>query len=372
MNNRLEEIDGLRALAVLGVTWAHCWMFFDNLDLIIYKIPINRLLSFGGVGVNLFFVISGFCMTMTFTRNYQNLNLTNIKDFVVKRFLRIAPVYYIALVVYTIDYYIKTDAVPIVSLFTHFAFIQTIFDLNIIGAHFWSLATEWHFYMFLPLIFIFGFNRNRIFISTSILIILCIISRLIHWGYLLDSPLSIEHSDFIYLRFVEFGWGIFVYLLFEKRYKLPLFLNGNFGVIMALFIAFMGRFLSSTPIINRVNEYGFVVKSLAEPIMTFGFALLVLNVITTKNLFSRFLCTKAIQFIGKISYSFYLWHWLVCSYICFLAIKLVSINNFALEISFIFSVLITSLISNYSYTFIELKFHHSPLVKLFKKNLIKH
>jgi len=120
MNNRLEEIDGLRALAVLGVTWSHCWMFFDNLDLNFFKIPINRLMSFGGVGVDLFFVISGFCMTMAFTRNYQNLNVTNLKDFVIRRFLRIAPVYYIALVVYTIDYYIKTDCLSPLNSCTNF------------------------------------------------------------------------------------------------------------------------------------------------------------------------------------------------------------------------------------------------------------
>jgi peptidoglycan/LPS O-acetylase OafA/YrhL len=45
---RFKGIDGLRALAVVGVLWAHCWMFLGNPSLNIGVVPLNRIISFGG------------------------------------------------------------------------------------------------------------------------------------------------------------------------------------------------------------------------------------------------------------------------------------------------------------------------------------
>ena len=59
---RIEPLDGLRTCAVLGVLWAHVWMFFKNIPFPLAGVDINRLLAFGGIGVVLFFVIMGFCM----------------------------------------------------------------------------------------------------------------------------------------------------------------------------------------------------------------------------------------------------------------------------------------------------------------------
>ena len=359
MNKRLSEVDGLRALAVIGVTWAHCWMFFGNIDYYIYNIPINRILSFGGVGVDLFFVISGFCMTMAFTSKYKFLNFNNFKNFVSNRFLRIAPAYFFVLIIYSLNFYFLTNNIPIISLISHFAFVQTIFDLNFIGSHFWSLATEWHFYLLLPLIFIFGFNPKKIFVSTSVLIIICIFLRLFHWGYITESPLSILHSDFIYLRFSEFGWGILAFILYQKKYVLPFFFNYKFGFFVSIGISFLGRLLNSSGMIVFAGKFGFIVKAIAEPIMTFGFGLLVLNLISSKNIFSKVLCLKYIQFIGKISYSFYLWHWIVSYYTCAWSINFFGVGNLALQVSFIFSVIITIIIAYFSYNKIELVFYKS-------------
>ena len=57
-STRLKVLDGFRAIAVLGVLWAHIWMFFGNPSFLVFKIDVAKIVSFFGTGVDLFFVLS--------------------------------------------------------------------------------------------------------------------------------------------------------------------------------------------------------------------------------------------------------------------------------------------------------------------------
>jgi len=90
--------------------------------------------------------------------------------------------------------------------------------------------------------------------------------------------------------------------------------------------------------------------------MTTGFALIVYNVITTESVFSRMLATKWMVFIGRISYSFYLWHWLVFSFVGAEVLRFASAPNRGLYIAFLLSTLITIPIAWLSYRLLEMPY----------------
>lgn len=350
---RFIEIDGLRALAVLGVLWAHCWMFLGNPSLNIVGLPLIRIMSFGGAGVDLFFVISGFCMYYSFERKYKIISTQVFLNFVKNRWLRIAPIYYLVVLVYSVFF---TTQINIKSIIYHFLFVQTLFDQNHIAAHFWSLATEWHFYLVLPFLFLMrakkiGFNN-----TLYILMILCLICRIIQWGYVLPSPISIEKYDRIYFRFIEFAWGILVCKWYHEDFKTPDILLGKKGFIISLLIAFSGRLMNTTEVIDAFNSFGFMFRVLSEPVLSLGFALMLLNVIKSDNYITKTLNSPLFQKIGKVSYSFYLWHWMIASYTSSFLVNEMGNNNYTLFTAFILSALLTYFISVISYNLVEKRY----------------
>jgi peptidoglycan/LPS O-acetylase OafA/YrhL len=165
---RLQAVDGLRVLAVFGIIWAHLWSFvFAAPTLLIKGVDVARLGSLFGSGVNLFFVISGFCMYRMFAASQQHFSAANYWNFVRNRFLRIAPAYYVCIFATILWCYVQTHAFAWRELFGNMLFLNTMplpYTKPWLIFHFWSLSTEWHFYLLLP-IFIaasarFGFVRT--------------------------------------------------------------------------------------------------------------------------------------------------------------------------------------------------------------------
>lgn len=99
---RISKIDGYRTIAVVGVVWTHVWSFFGNPPIIIFGLNIAGLLSFGGTGVDLFFVISGFCMYLMYVSKERQFNFHNYWVYLKKRFIRIAPAFYTAIFAYSL------------------------------------------------------------------------------------------------------------------------------------------------------------------------------------------------------------------------------------------------------------------------------
>ena len=85
---KFEQIDGLRFIAVFSVLCAH-WNFFAN--------HFFNQISFASRGVDLFFVISGFLITLGLIRSKEKEQTigTSLYKFYIRRFLRIFPVYYL-------------------------------------------------------------------------------------------------------------------------------------------------------------------------------------------------------------------------------------------------------------------------------------
>ena len=160
---QVKGLDGLRGLAVLAVVIYH---FFGD------------ILPGGYLGVDLFFVLSGFLITSLLVREYRVNNTISLKDFWIRRFRRILPAALVTLFIVTaIVTAIGGDiAVGIreqflgtlffVNNWTQIATSQSYFAENEVQvfAHYWSLAVEEQFYIVWPLVTlgIFVFTQRRL------------------------------------------------------------------------------------------------------------------------------------------------------------------------------------------------------------------
>jgi peptidoglycan/LPS O-acetylase OafA/YrhL len=99
LKTKIAKLDGLRALAALGVLWIHIWTIHGNPRFKIAGLDITNILALGGNGVDLFFVISGFCMYY-FYAHKATFSYLDFWTFIKKRWQRLSPAFYTATLVY--------------------------------------------------------------------------------------------------------------------------------------------------------------------------------------------------------------------------------------------------------------------------------
>jgi peptidoglycan/LPS O-acetylase OafA/YrhL len=338
---RILPLDGLRAIAAFGVVWIHVWSYMGNPSLSIGGLDIYKILSIVGNGVDLFFVISGFCMYMMYGR--IPFSWEGFLDFIKKRWLRIAPAYYFAVVVYAVILLIINPGFTFVkTVLLHFLFLQNFNFTQEISGPFWSLATEWFFYFLLPAFF----NLSAKFGFKKIFIISFLLS--IFFGLVAYFPDPFSWSKSVIVRFTEFLWGVLAAKLYfdNSLSKFSLLLNFWVGIG----IAYVGRLLMLTEVVRFAGQWGFIFKTLSYSVMTLGFTIILLTSINKPTeKFSLLLSSNIFRLLGRLSYSVYLWHSLVIFilapflkeylYVAFLPLKtflaFIVISLFTFGISFI-------------------------------------
>lgn len=158
------NLDKLRFFAFFLVFWQHGFAdSFANITFIDKEI-IRSLTYTGGIGVHIFFVISGFLITFLLLKEYEKKGRISVKNFYIRRILRIWPLYYLimGLGIFLLPQLINTFKWSGNTYF-NFLFLNN-FDMENpnntanVGIA-WSVAIEEQFYLFWPLIFTF-FSRN--------------------------------------------------------------------------------------------------------------------------------------------------------------------------------------------------------------------
>lgn len=153
----IPELDGLRALAVMMVLGRHAvWPLFQDET---YRLgfggaDITLVLLNGWIGVDLFFVLSGFLITHHLLRRGKEAPLKNFRRYIGARALRIVPTYLAVMFLVVAGavplYQIAPDYLPF-RVFYHLLFLQDYLPANIVVA-FWSLGVEEKFYLIAPFI----------------------------------------------------------------------------------------------------------------------------------------------------------------------------------------------------------------------------
>lgn len=317
-------MDGLRAVAVLGVVWVHVWTHSGNPSLSLgnlrgINLDLNRLISLVGSGVDLFFVISGFCMFWMYARKNLLFDQRAYLSLLKSRWLRIAPAFYAASVVCAAGWWMASGHFPWKALASHFVFLNGVLPGSFnLAAPFWSLTTEWQFYVVLPIICYLAF-RLGFWTGSLLAISICVGFRVYLWCCHPGWAGAFEGN--LPFRLVEFIWGMMVAHLFACGKVPPVGLRGLTGFLIGLAVAYVGRFLRVTEIVHSAATYGLLCKAMAEPVMSLGFALILWNSISSPSLISAALCHKAVTAIGRWSYSLYLWHWYPAMWISHYLIK---------------------------------------------------
>ena len=169
---RLTEIDALRGVAAVAVMAFHYTFKYDELYHFAVKPPIQ--VEYGYLGVNLFFVISGFVIFMTLDRTRVPL------DFVVSRASRLFPAYWTAIILTTVVTHwlgLPGKEVSWAVAFLNFPMIQQLFSIPLVDSVYWTLLVELLFYALAFSLFV-THSLHRVFPVLSALLAL----RLVYWA----------------------------------------------------------------------------------------------------------------------------------------------------------------------------------------------
>jgi peptidoglycan/LPS O-acetylase OafA/YrhL len=256
----------------------------------------------GNLGVRFFFTISGFLITWLMLAEEAEHKSVSLKNFYIRRSLRIWPVYFVYAAIFLI-----LQAAGCVSQSGEawrgvFTFTRNFHD-QITGsdgdwttAHFWSVSIEEQFYLLWPLIFCFFGKRKRIgFLLAAILF--SVGFRTVELLGLYDR----NHSHYLFQTYSTFnyldclGWGCLgAFALAAGGVKLEAFEKKNSAIVFS--ICFSMVFF---PYLARVGE----------GIQALGFiGLLLQSVLSPGWIFYRLLNSKWMDRVGIWSYSIYVWH----------------------------------------------------------------
>jgi peptidoglycan/LPS O-acetylase OafA/YrhL len=214
--NTVKSIQLLRAVAALSVVYVHCTTAGD------YQFP-----STGAFGVDIFFVISGFIIAYMGSRNTDR--------FLIKRIIRIWPLYILGTVAMTLTvllfpHLVHSTTVSVTGFITSVLFIpyQGNRGFPILGQG-WTLNFEMFFYLLMALCVMLIKNKkyNAIVCAGALVVFLIVINLINHDIYILSRYQNGLFPEFIY--------GIILYYVYERYGKQPLKTN-NFVRIAALLL----------------------------------------------------------------------------------------------------------------------------------------
>lgn len=292
-------IDVLRAIAIFMVVLVHTGQYgAGTLGL---TNSLKNVIRLGAHGVQLFFLVSGFTMMLTFRRHQERESLP-ITNFFIRRFFRIAPMFYIAILYYLIQdglgpRYWLGDAPNITTgnIVSSVLFINGFnpYFINSIVPGEWSIAVEMLFYALFPWL-IYKFKKPELLVT--MLVIVLIMKGFLQ--FILENNQMISDSDL---------WRNYLVLYFPSQ--LPIFVLGL--ILYSLIndeqfsIAHLATALLPIALVMTLG-----IPYVDNGLLNYGFLFFLLAILSSKIVRKNWF-TLAVGWIGKVSYSIYLVHFAV-------------------------------------------------------------
>jgi peptidoglycan/LPS O-acetylase OafA/YrhL len=267
MQERIPGVDALRGLAALAV----CWFHITITTAILNDGIVRSTGTYGWLGVEVFFVISGFIIPYALQRS--GYKVKNYPMFLLKRITRLDPPYLASIVLViavaflftlTPHYSGEKFAIDPVGLLLHLGYLNVIFHYPWLNPVYWTLAIEFQYYLLVGLMFSLISHKRRII-------------RVLTFGLLGLTAVLIRRGEYIFAFMFLFLMGMSVFQYFQKivgRWEFGiLILAAAIGVYWSLGMPFT--------IAGLIGVGGILFLRIRNPIL---------------------------NFLGMISYSLYLIH----------------------------------------------------------------
>lgn len=291
-------LDGLRGLAIILVVLLHNFRFVDYFH-------------FGWLGVDLFFVLSGFLITENLLFNLNKPHF--LRNFYIRRLLRIFPLYYLLLIIclfivpsinrQNIDMsYYAENQFWLWTILQNWLFIFSppYGDQSLL--HTWSLAVEEQFYLIWPLLILLIRKPKKLIIVATMVLILVVATRMIMWFYRADHFAYASFYTFTRIDGLCIGCIIALFMQINRAW-----ISNNMWILVLstslLNFAFYFLDIRYGNTLPYFAFAGYTTFPLLFGLLTYEAAVEKTKVI--KLLFAN----RLMKFFGRISYGLYLFHW---------------------------------------------------------------
>ena len=358
MNNPIRTerkfygLDNLRAIAIIFVLLFHYNRWVEH------PAWFPKAFQFGWTGVDLFFVLSGFLISSQLFAQIRKEGTFSMKEFYIKRFFRILPIYFFVLTVYFLVPFFSNDfgkGQVLAPLWKYLTFTQN-FGTDYAHARsfgmVWSLCVEEHFYLLLPVTLLLLIKTGW-FRRASLLMVILFAA-----GFLIRLLLWYKVTPF------QNTGVLFKYLWIETIY-LPTYcrLDGLlvgvaiaalYNYLPALFSRF-SKFANGMIVLGIVimisayflfgNSYDFSRTLFGFPVVSIGFGCLVLGAIMSQSFLYRWKSAVMTK-IAELSYVLYLIHMIVIlsTQTLFYKLGLPKASNLVFALSMIFCIAVAFLL----------------------------
>ncbi|WGK69412.1 acyltransferase [Candidatus Haliotispira prima] len=293
-------IYALRGLATLSVLAIHVMFYLQNNEALFkYPLIVRQFVSEGVRGVQLFYVLSAFTLFLSY-HNRKDREINPDRNFLLRRFFRIAPLYYLGIVYYLFQdglgprlWLGDAESITMANIVANVFFVHGVYPywITSLVPGGWSITVEMAFYLMIPLLVrkIKCTSHAVSFTILSLMISSGLTAILKRYPLIAYEPL---HNMYLYFYFPNqlalFGLGIIAYFVIIQK-DIKVFSSFNYLLLSAwcIFYLIVGLSLPS------------------HFIFGIAFFLLIISLAKYENVI---LVNKATIFLGKISYSVYLSH----------------------------------------------------------------
>ncbi|RLA40742.1 MAG: hypothetical protein DRR42_25490 [Gammaproteobacteria bacterium] len=298
----IPALTGVRGIAAIWVVLHHLmgrWSFVES-D---YG-AFSRLVDRGWLGVDLFFILSGFVISYVHRDDFKgHLSIKLTLRFLVLRLARIYPVHLVMTlafvpVFFVSKYFLSFDVGDTFSLSK---FLYSIFLINgwglIEGGGWngpsWSVSSEWFAYLAFPIIALFLSKYRRRWVSIIIIIIIFIGSTVLAFKLNNGSQYMLGEKWTLFRVSTEFIIGCALRNIFDSLYKSIVWdIVGSIAVILS--IAFC--------VLDPSHFYDFFIIAC--------FAVIVVSLSLANGFFAKIFGSRVLCYLGVVSYSMYMVHWI--------------------------------------------------------------
>ena len=357
--NYKAEIDGLRALSILAVI-----LFHINQD----------IFSGGFIGVDIFFLISGYLITKIIIADYSKKRFS-LLNFYQRRIRRILPaLFFMVVIVYLFNIFFlennylkqfQTTLKPTIFFYSNFYFwlehsdyFSPLHNIQLL-IHTWSLSIEEQFYILYPLLFIFLFKKyKKVFFNIIIFIfVLSLIFSHLPGSFSNNFPfidfknfnLKIDKNGFLFFITPARVWELLLGAILVRVETFDIIKKKIPQSILLLLLILIIIFFILGSNINTPSP------SVITLIPLLCVAIIILYFDKTKSSLVKLILTNSISIkIGLISYSLYLWHNPILNFL----------YHFLIEPTYLHlavTIILIFIVSYLSWKFIEKPFRKSSL-----------